>query len=148
MSAMASQITSLKIVYSMVYSGSDQRKHQSSASLAFVRGIHRWPANSPRKGPVTWKMFPFDDVIKDSKEGIFIPTGDIAPVPYVSRPLDDISHLCIFIGSSNFVREGQNDKISALVQLIGFSRLSDTPLPETMLTDIYDVTIPQWVEDL
>ena len=41
MSAMASQITSLTIVYSAVYSGVDQRKHQSSASLAFVRGIHR-----------------------------------------------------------------------------------------------------------
>ena len=41
----------------------DQRKHQSSASLAFVRGIHRWPVNSPHKGPVTQKMFPFDDVI-------------------------------------------------------------------------------------
>ena len=52
MSAMASQITSLTIVYSTVYTGADQRKHQSSASLAFVRGIHRWPVNSPHKGPV------------------------------------------------------------------------------------------------
>ena len=60
---MASQITSLTIVYSNVYSGSDQRKHQSSVSLAFVRGIHRWPVNSPHNGPVTRKMFPFDDVI-------------------------------------------------------------------------------------
>ena len=41
----------------------NQRKHQSSASLAFVRGIHRWPVNSLHKGPVTRKMFPFDDVI-------------------------------------------------------------------------------------
>ena len=40
-----------------------QRKHQSFVSLAFVRGIHRWPVNSPHKGPVTRKMFPFDDVI-------------------------------------------------------------------------------------
>ena len=61
--AMASQITSLAIVYSTVYSGADRRKHQSSASLAFVRGIHRWPVNSPHKWPVTRKMFPFDDVI-------------------------------------------------------------------------------------
>ena len=44
-------------------SGADQRKHQSSALLAFVMGIHRWPVNSPHKGPVTRKMFPFDDVI-------------------------------------------------------------------------------------
>ena len=63
MSTMASQITGLMIVYSIVYSGADQRKHQGSASLAFVRRIHRWPANSPHKGPVTWKMFQFDDVI-------------------------------------------------------------------------------------
>ena len=62
MGEMASQITGLTIVYSTVYS--DQRKHhQSSASLAFVWGIHRWPVNSPHKGPVTRKMFPFDDVI-------------------------------------------------------------------------------------
>ena len=63
MSVMASQITSLTFVYSSVYSGADQRQHQSSVSLAFVGGIHRWPANSPHKGPVTPKMFPFDDVI-------------------------------------------------------------------------------------
>ena len=59
----ASQITGLAIVYSCVYSGADQRKHQSSASLAFVRGIYRSPVNSPHKGPVTRKMYPFDDVI-------------------------------------------------------------------------------------
>ena len=43
MGAIASQITSLTIVYSTIYSGADQNKHLSSASLAFVRGIHRWP---------------------------------------------------------------------------------------------------------
>ena len=63
MDTMACQITSLTIVYSTMYSGSDQRKHQSSASLAFVRGIHRWPVNSLHKGPLTRKMFPFNDVI-------------------------------------------------------------------------------------
>ena len=57
------QITSLTVVYSTVYSGADQRKHQRSTSLAFVRGIHRWPVNSPHKWPNTRKMFPFDDVI-------------------------------------------------------------------------------------
>ena len=63
MDAIASQITSLTIVYSIVYSDVDQRKHQSPASLAFVRGIHRRPGNSPHKWPVTRKVFPFDDVI-------------------------------------------------------------------------------------
>ena len=42
------------------------KKHQSAASLAFVRGILRGPVNSPRKWPVAWKMFPFDDVIVDT----------------------------------------------------------------------------------
>ena len=54
MGAMASQITSLTIVYSTVYSRRRSKKHQSSASLAFVLGIHRWPVNSPHEGPVTW----------------------------------------------------------------------------------------------
>ena len=49
MGAMVFQITSLTIVYSIVYSGADQRKHQSSASVASVGGIHRWPVNSPHK---------------------------------------------------------------------------------------------------
>ena len=62
MGAMASQITSLPLVYSIVHSGAGQRKHQSSASLAFVRGIYRWPVNAPHKWPVTRTMFPFDDV--------------------------------------------------------------------------------------
>ena len=61
MGAIASQIISRTIVYSTLYSGADQRKHQSSASLAFVRGIPRW-----HKWPVTQKMFPFDDVIMDN----------------------------------------------------------------------------------
>ena len=63
MAVMASQITSLTTVYSTVYSVANQRKHQSSASLACVRGIPRWPVNTPHKGPVMRKMFPFDDVI-------------------------------------------------------------------------------------
>ena len=66
LSVMASQITSVPIVYSIVCSGEDQRKHQSSTSLAFVMGNS--PVNSPHKGPVTRKMFPFDNVIM-----LFIP---------------------------------------------------------------------------
>ena len=63
MGAKASQNTSLTIVYSTVYSAANQRKYQSSASLAFVWGIHRSPVNSPHNWPVTRKMFPFDDAI-------------------------------------------------------------------------------------
>ena len=74
MDAIASQITSLTIVYSTVYSDADQRKHQSSASLAFRR-IHRWPVNSPHKWPVTRKMFPFDDVIMICSNDSLAPNG-------------------------------------------------------------------------
>ena len=63
MGAMTSEISSLTIVYSTVYSGTDRRKHQSSAWLAIVWGIHRGPVNSLHKGPVTRKLFLFDDVI-------------------------------------------------------------------------------------
>ena len=54
MSPMASQITSLTIVYSTVYSGADQRKHQSSASLVFVRGIHWWQRASNAENVSIW----------------------------------------------------------------------------------------------
>ena len=66
MDTMTSQITSLTIVNSIVYSGAEQRKHQIPASLAFAREIHRGPVNSPHKGPVQWKMFPFNDVIMEN----------------------------------------------------------------------------------
>ena len=62
-STMAYQIASISVVYSTVCSGWDQRKHQSFVSLAFVKGIHRWPVNSPHNGLITRKMFAFDDVI-------------------------------------------------------------------------------------
>ena len=62
MGTVASQITSITIVCATIYSGADQRKRQSSASLAFVRGIQRSPVNSTHKGPATRKMFSFDDV--------------------------------------------------------------------------------------
>ena len=72
MGSIASQIISLTLVYSALYSGTDLRKHQSSVSLAFVRGIHRGPVNSPHNGPVTRKMFPFDDVIMNAKLWYFL----------------------------------------------------------------------------
>ena len=63
MGVMGLQITGVSIVYWTINSGANQRKHQSSSSLVFVRGIHRWSVNSPHKGPVTLQMLPFDDVI-------------------------------------------------------------------------------------
>ena len=72
MGAVASQITDVSIVCLNVCSGADQRKHQSSASLAFVRGTHRWSVDSPYKGPVTRKMFPLDDVIMECKDPLIL----------------------------------------------------------------------------
>ena len=86
MGVIASQITSLTIVYSTVYSGADQRKHQSSAPLAFVRGIHRRSVNSPHKWPVTRKMFPFDDVIMNLTQII------LGPEAYTTRLLTLVKH--------------------------------------------------------
>ena len=68
-SAMASQITGVSIDHSNVCSGADQRKYQSPASLAFVRGISLRPVDSPHKGPVTQKMFPFDVIIAHTVSG-------------------------------------------------------------------------------
>ena len=71
MGVMVSKITSFAIVYSTIHSGADQRNCQRSGSLVFVRGIHRWPVNSPNKWPVTQKIFPFDYVIMvDGLSGI------------------------------------------------------------------------------
>ena len=86
MSAMASQITIVSFVCSTVCSGADQRKHQSSASLAFMGGIHRWPENSLHKRPVTRKMFPFDDAImyeipwKSLQCNVYLNTQAISPM--------------------------------------------------------------------
>ena len=80
MGAIATQIISLTIVYSTVYSDADQTKHQSSASLAFVLGIHRGPVNSSHKWPVTPKMFPFDDVIM-----ITVVQGAHDPLPEITN---------------------------------------------------------------
>ena len=86
MGAMASQITSLTIVYSVIYTGADQRKHQSSVSLAFVRGIHRWP--------VTQKIFPFNDVIMNNPEVIIHITWH-----HISPGIIELSQVHFEVGS-------------------------------------------------
>ena len=96
MGAIASQVTSLTIVYSTVYPDADQRKHQSSASLAFVRGIHRGPVNSPHKWPVTRKMLPFDDVIMISWSVAAFSLEDMdCPHPVIIFPLGCICFIFI-----------------------------------------------------
>ena len=124
MGTIASQITSLTIVYSTVYSGADQRKHQSSASLAFVRVIHRGPANFPHKWPVTRKMFRFDDVIM---RGFAV---------------------CCTLFSYHI---GQNGRYFADYIFKCLFAIESKPLPEPMMTEIYKAIWPhyrpQWVLD-
>ena len=97
MDTISSQITCLTIVCTAVHSGADQKKHQSSASLAFVWGIHRSPVNSPHKGPVTRKMLLFDDVIMEpwslvNPWSVGCPFGQfVTPlVWYVAKSYDEI----------------------------------------------------------
>ena len=52
------------------------RHNESFASLAFVKGIHRWPVNSPHNGPVTRKVVPFDDVIMSLSMSLLATQGD------------------------------------------------------------------------
>ena len=96
MGATASQITSLTFVYSTVYSDADQRKHQSSASVVFLRGIHRGQVNSPHKWPVTRKMFPFDDVIMSTvpAQDHFLNLMNMAHINLEGNPLHCDWNLC------------------------------------------------------
>ena len=86
MSAMASQITSLTSVYSIVYSGADQREHKSSASLAYVREIHRLPVTSPYKRPVTRQFFPFDDVIMTPMQVMYLGSRQKGEMRFTTNP--------------------------------------------------------------
>ena len=93
MSAMTSQITGVSIVCSTLGSNTDQRKHLSSASLAFVRGIHRWPVNSLHKWPVTRRRFPLDDVIMvNSRQAVISTNAD--PIHW---------HKCTALGGDKFI---------------------------------------------
>ena len=90
----ASQITGVSIVWPTDGSDADQRKHQSSASLAFVREIHRWPVNSPYKGLVTRKLFPFDDIVMFSDDMITVSNNERHYMYVCSPSLAEIVCTC------------------------------------------------------
>ena len=106
MSAMVSQNTGVSIVYSTVCSNADQRKHQSSVSLAFVRGIHWWPVNFPHKGPVTRKMFPFDDVIIYFRNHCHISQGPMYQLVIFqsNRQCSWVFHRCSFTAHDDVIK--------------------------------------------
>ena len=122
MDTKAFQITSPTIVYSIVYSGTDQREHQCSASLAFLQGIHRWPVNSLHKWPITRKMFPFDDVIMAG-------AGGCCKIGYVPPKLIINSNLAKFNLSIT--------SISVVKSLWKFALNTVVPLPYSMLIALF-----------
>ena len=102
MSAMVSQIAAVSIVYSTVCSGANKSKYQTSASLTFVRGIHRWPVNSRHKGPVTRKMFPFDDAIMNMYGGANV--GRIEATEYGCRVFAHITgNYCVVLACAKMI---------------------------------------------
>ena len=131
MSAMVSQITSLTILYSTVYLGVDQREHQCSASLAFVRGIHRWPVNCPHIGTVTLEIhITFGQGVETYHVNILRPRQNGRNFP------DDIFK-CIFLNeniwisiniSRKFVRKDPINNIPSLVKIMAWRRPGDKPL--------------------
>ena len=127
MGAIASQITSLMIVYSIVYSDADQRKHQSSPLLAFVRGIHRGPVNSPHKRPVTRNVSPFDDVIMCQpqmasvylKHDMWKTSVKYYPYDWICKPILQQSYTSHLFAVS---RTPNNKESSWLIKLFGSRR--------------------------
>ena len=92
------------------YSGADQRKQQSSASLALLRGIHQWPVNFLHKGPVMQKMFPFDDVIMlKSTMAQVMAWCLVAPIHYLNQCWLIISEVPYHSHESNFTESAPDN---------------------------------------
>ena len=132
MSAIASRITSSTIVYSTVYSGAYQRKHQNSASLAFVREFHRWP----HIGPATRKMLPFDDVIMHGWELVW--TASLAKSTTTNNKSVMVSQL---VKGAYFksLRWLSSNEVSSSGQLSNFIT------EESITFQIYSVLAFQWM---
>ena len=141
MNMVASQITSLAIVYSSVYSDADQRKHQSSASLAFVWGIHRGPVIFPHKWPVTRKMFPFDDVIMRVKFVWKIVNSSAfhcSTTFHIPQVVLWSAHFLSNIFSTKSLSTPRKNKIHELAMLLSTSRHrpSQSPHNVVLITDL------------
>ena len=132
MGAIASQITSITIVYLTVYSDAGQRK-QSSASLAFLRGIHLGPVNSPHKWPVTRKMFPFHDVImgiSDRLDETFVEVANETAGPYV---------LCDYIKNGSMLLVTVNCEQTILGRYVRLRR--DEDAPDQYIINVCEVSV-------
>ena len=157
----ASQITSLTIVYSIVYSDADQRKHQSSSSLAFVWGIHWGLVNSPHKWPVTRKMFPFDDAIIWKLQArnlhcqcrrccMILTFNTLRPRQNGWHFLDNIFKCILMKISLKFAARVQLKIVHHWFRWLGTSQVTSHYLNQwwlILMTHIC-VTLPQWVKQL
>ena len=141
MTTMASQITSLTVVYSIVYSDVDQRKHQSSALLALCVGNSPGPVNSPHKEPVTRNMFPFDDVIMIINGNSL---NTLRPRQNGRHFADDIFK-CVFLNeniwtplkiSLKIAPKDPINNIPALVEIMAWRRSGDKPLSQQMMVSL------------
>ena len=168
MSAMASLTTGVSVVCSAVCSGTDQSRHHSSASLAFVRGIHRSPVDSPNKEPVTQKMLILAH--PDPKGHLGYAFRFELPVAWLpfrfsklrprqnGRHLPDVILKCIFLNENGwislnfllkFISNVPTDNIPILVQIMARRLPGDKPLSERMMVILLThicVARPQWVK--
>ena len=160
MSTMASQITGVSIVCWTVCSGADQRKHQSSASLAFVWGIHRQLVNSLHKRPLMQKMSPFDGVIMSFETFSSFPCQSPPPVswrsiiprqliqPYMRTPIDYVlqpNYIHLW-WSRNYTQKNNNFTIST--PGVGITKPNSfTPLFSEFFT-IVETHISYWISRL
>ena len=160
---MPSQIISVSTVNSTVCSGRDQRKHQSSTPVALVRGIHRWPMDSPHWGPIMRKVFPFNDIIMSLHHYAVLlqsaehpqlelhfqwkqqPTSHFNSPPPLDKMAASLADIfkCIFLNgndripiriSMRFVPRSSIDNKPVFVQVMAWRRTGDKPLPELMQT--------------
>ena len=117
MDAIASQITSLTIVFSTFYSDADQRKHQSSVSVTgLCAGNSPGTGDSPHKWPVTRKMFPFDDIIMMTRH-IYRRFDDFSSLTAPCRSCKDEHFRC-----SQWRKFRQSDNILISILLIDLLR--------------------------
>ena len=137
MSTMASQITGVSVVFSIICSCADQRNHQKSASLAFVRGIHQWSVNSLHKGPVTRKMFPLNDVIMHCVRDQMV-TVIFKWTLWNSnlRVLREIS--------LTFVPMGPVDNTASMVHEMAWRRIDIKPKSKSIMNKLTDTCMPHW----
>ena len=155
LSMMVSQITGILIVCLTICTSTAQRKYLSFVSLAFVRGIHWSPADSPHKGPLMWKLFPFDDAIMETYQLFALQV--LVPYIYgtetwsslslqlswhlmvpacqaISRPSADLKVGMIFNSSSPSATYMRQWIGLVLLQIMAWHLFISKPLPKRMLT--------------